>query len=154
MINTGLFERSPPPLFEELGLSPTWQVVLQRQNVYFDPAGIATDDNFAMLREAELKHGRVAMMATIGMIVGPNQGRDIGEFISDYILVENNQLPLRATTPHATAWEVLTPINVLGTFLVCGFLEIFVFVQLDPSDLPGDYGIGYFGLRNKGLHER
>merc|ERR1719310_663550 len=37
---------------------------------FFDPAGLSKKGNIAVFRNAELKHGRVCMLATLGMIVG------------------------------------------------------------------------------------
>merc|ERR1719469_933600 len=46
---------------------------------YFDPLGLlkagpygSTEDNFRRYREVEIKHGRVAMLATVGMLVQQN----------------------------------------------------------------------------------
>merc|ERR1712176_1003828 len=36
---------------------------------FFDPAGFSKNGNIAVYRSAELKHGRVCMLATLGMIV-------------------------------------------------------------------------------------
>ena len=161
----GLFDRAPPSLEDELGLSPTWQAILQRDDVYFDPLGFADDDNFAYLREAELKHGRVAMLASIGMVVGPNQGRDVWELLQQYVL-KDDMFPTRivrdalipqiglGTKINKLSMDVLNPISFLQIMILCGFLETFVWVQLDPTDMPGDYGAGYFGVRNKGQNER
>lgn len=38
-------------------------------DVGFDPLGISTLGDMKFLREAEIKHGRVAMLATTGAIV-------------------------------------------------------------------------------------
>ena len=38
-------------------------------NAGFDPLGLANSDTLPALRHAELKHGRLAMMATLGLIV-------------------------------------------------------------------------------------
>lgn len=35
----------------------------------FDPLNLSTDDNIQLFREAELKHGRIAMLAAVGMPV-------------------------------------------------------------------------------------
>ena len=43
----------------------------RRQWVFWDPAGFTKDgnaDNFARRRQTELKHGRIAMLATMGYI--------------------------------------------------------------------------------------
>ena len=63
---------APVSLREELGSSPTLSVLFPRDDgdlVYFDPLGLANDENFARYREAELKHGRVAMVAVIGSVI-------------------------------------------------------------------------------------
>merc|ERR1711948_73893 len=36
---------------------------------FFDPAGFSKNGNIAVYRNAELKHGRVCMLATLGMVV-------------------------------------------------------------------------------------
>ena len=38
--------------------------------------------------------------------------------------------------------------------MFCAIFETFIFVQRDKNDLPGDYGIGYWGIRNIGFHEQ
>ena len=37
-------------------------------NVDFDPLGLSSPNNIKWMREAELKHGRICMLATIGMV--------------------------------------------------------------------------------------
>jgi hypothetical protein len=110
------FFRPIPPLEQELGCSPTLSTVFGKEEGYFfDPLSFATDENFARLREAELKHGRVAMLATIGTIVP--------EFSQKITAMQT--------------LESLQPgqyLEILGT---CAFLESFVFVQQDARDLPG-----------------
>lgn len=49
---------SPIPISGEMGTL---------NNKLFDPLELASEENFAQYREAELKHGRVAMLATVGM---------------------------------------------------------------------------------------
>jgi hypothetical protein len=59
-IHTFALSAPPVPLQEELGCSPTLSFIFRRdaeKPFYFDPLGLATDDNFARMREAELKHG-------------------------------------------------------------------------------------------------
>ena len=52
----GPLQRKIPKLEDELGLSPTLSFLSGRSDVFFDPLNLATDENFARLREAELKH--------------------------------------------------------------------------------------------------
>jgi len=42
----------------------------------------------------------------------------------------------------------------LQIILAIGFVDLFVLVQEDINDMPGDYGVGYLGLRDKARHER
>jgi len=140
----------PPKLSEELGCSPTLSTLLNRggnsePSFYFDPLELARDDNFARLREAELKHGRVCMLAVAEIIFIPIIKR-IGFFksvipnlqdISDSVLYNNR----------------INGFQMFQVVAVCAVLEAFVFWQRDPKAMPGDYGLAYFGLRDKGLHE-
>ena len=114
--SSSFFFRRIPPLEQELGSSPTLSRVLGKENYFFDPLSLASDENFARYREAELKHGRVAMLATIGMVAPGVKGESL------------------------TAFELLKSLKpgqyleILGT---CAFLEAFVFVQQDAKDMPG-----------------
>lgn len=54
------------------------------------------------------------------------------------------------------AWDRLTDASfgdAVKVLSVCFVLETFVFVPKSPKDLPGDYGTGWFGYRDKGQHE-
>lgn len=138
------FIRPPISLEDEIGTSPA----LNYQ--YFDPLHLANEDNFAFYRECELKHGRIAMMATIGM------------------LVESDATILHRSLPHIINFDdtasssssgiksiplVTKPIWI-SMILFIGVLESQIFIQRDEKDMPGDYGTGYFGLRDKSRHER
>jgi hypothetical protein len=139
---------APVSLSEELGCSPTLSFLLQRQedDLYFDPLGLATDDNFARYREAELKHGRVAMVGVIvATIQSINQYEKGG--VIDYF--QHHKVP---SIYHLLQEWSVSDITKFG--LICGFLESVVLVQINPQDMPGDYGLGYWGVRDKGKHER
>jgi hypothetical protein len=155
-LSGGGFRRAPPiKLCEEMGISPTISLLVsltkkssakQDDPPYFDPLGFATDDNFAYLREAELKHGRVSMLATVGMVLA--SGGD------QVILALIRQEGKKLVVPKETAIHNLTPLNLIQVFFICAILETQVFIQSDPQDMPGDYGLGYFGRRDKARHER
>lgn len=131
------FRRAPPiKVQEEMGISPTLSIF---SIGFFDPLNFATDKNFSTFREAELKHGRVCMMATIGMA------------LSNYALFDSDVGDLALSKP---AIHALTSTNAAEIIVVCAILETQVFVQRDPQDMPGDYGVGYFGTRDKARHER
>ena len=133
----------PPPLSEELGKSPTLSILLNRDSFYFDPLGIATDVNFSRLREAELKHGRIAMLAITETIAVPILKK-----------VKFDWVPSDLPNGFIQSAKSLTTIDCLKVILTCGILETLVFTQKDLKDMPGDYQTGYFGVRDKGLHER
>lgn len=71
----------PPDISEELGCSPTLSLIFGRAQsgndnnnnkpFFFDPLGFSDDVNFAHLRECELKHCRICMIATTATLVVP-----------------------------------------------------------------------------------
>lgn len=136
----------PPSIRDELGCSPTLSVLLGRpdwrtDSFFFDPLGIGNDDNFPRLREAELKSGRVCMVAIVETMTVP--------------LLRHLRGPSDSDLPRKV-WDRLTSTTVadaIKVLLVCFVLETFVFVPKSPKDLPGDYGTGWFGSRDKGRHE-
>ena len=143
--------RGAPLLSDELGCSPTLSMLRDRERYaaegpffYVDPLHVATDDNFARLREAELKHGRVAMLAMAEVMLIPVLKRSL---VVDFIVPREFPEGLVSVVPN------LQPRDLAHVILTCAILEIFVFVQKDPQDMPGDYGTGYFGLRDKAVHE-
>lgn len=142
----------PPLLSEELGCSPTLTFLItgkwndkDNKLVYFDPLGLATDTNFARLREAELKHGRIAMLAVAEKMLLPFASGPVpsNSLPSDYSLSSSILLRL----------QTLSLSDYVAIIMACGVLEIFVFKQKDPKDMPGDYGTGFFGRRDKGFNE-
>lgn len=153
-------------LSEELGCSPTLSVLLGRPNAdfYFDPLGLATDDNFARMREAELKHGRIAMAANVGVVFPPafrwllslKDQELLGPFKGlippiDTAASVSNELPSASIRENLAAMTIGDYLNILIT---CFFLENFVFFQREAGAMPGDYGTGYFSVRDKGINER
>jgi hypothetical protein len=139
----------PPSIRDELGCSPTLSVILGKQQVqdaFFDPLKIANDDNFSRLRESELKCGRVCMLAVVETVLVPiffaRPSDDLGV---------NPGVELDAKVWDRIAH--LAPPDVAKVVLACGILETAVFVPPSPRDLPGDYGTGWFGARDKGKHE-
>jgi hypothetical protein len=159
---------SPLPFDQELGISRAFN------NEFFDPLNFASDDNFPRLREAELKHGRIAMLATVGMFLPdvfrtplmkgvvitlpssnppgakPNQiefGLQNVEFSPIAKLNFGN-------IPNGLGAIGKVPLGVwLQVFLAIGTLELFFWKQRSPKSLPGDYGTGFFGIHDYGQHE-
>jgi hypothetical protein len=117
---------------------------------FFDPWGFSTKVSAGRLlfyREAELKHGRVCMLATLGIVVAerfhPLFGGNID--VPAYIAFQE--------TPLQTFWVI--------TLLAIGLLELpsiktFNYpdpLQMwsleDPNRIPGDFGFDPLGLKPK-----
>jgi hypothetical protein len=139
--------KPPIPISEEIGKSPTFN------DQFFDPLNLANEDNFAMYREAELKHGRVAMFAVLGNTL-PDVFRDKLVPPPSVYLSPSHDLHFRDVPSGLKALSTVPLLGWIQIFVFIGFLETQVFVQRDMKDLPGDYGLGYFGLRDKSRHKR
>lgn len=116
---------APPPPFD-----PSKQLGVTAPLGFFDPAGfckVGDEEGFRKLRIAEIKHGRVAMMAAVGAVVQP-------------VL----QFPGFDKVPKGMG-AVLSPPGTYGLaalFLVSGALELLLWKD-DSSksvDSIGDYG--------------
>merc|ERR1719291_1250819 len=94
---------------------------------YFDPASLCKkgdEAGFRQLRAAELKHGRVAMMAAVGAVAQ--------HFI---------RFPAFESAPAGLS-AVLAPAGSLGMmflFVVSGALELGIWTE-SPSKEPGNFG--------------
>jgi Chlorophyll A-B binding protein len=175
----------PVAIQDELGCSPTLTLLLnQPEPFFFDPFNLATDETFAIYREAELKHGRVAMVSVVSCIFSTlvnevakaNQAGTLEKLWSSILasLVKtpgaaNPALPRGEVVvkvpvnPQQQLIPIPSPLSLLQEWsvwdylrmiVVCGIIETFVWVQIDAQDMPGDYQVGYWGVRDKGLHER
>ncbi|CAE7245319.1 FCPF [Symbiodinium necroappetens] len=130
----------PPPPFDprlEVGVLPPLD--------YFDPAGFCPtgdEENFRKLRAAELKHGRVAMMAALGAAV------------QHYV-----QFPGFDEVPTGLGAVTTAPgtYGFAALFLLSGALELGLWTE-DPSKEPGNFGdplnLGQYDIdmRNKELN--
>jgi len=102
---------------------------------FFDPLEIANGENIAVLRTAELKHGRVCMAASLGVIVSevfhPIFDRwDEGEFVS---AAASHFVPTAANN----FWPAFA--------FLTGAIEIVT--KLKDPDNTGDYGWDPLGLK-------
>jgi len=115
----------PPPPFD-----PAVQLGVTQPLGFFDPLGfskVGDEDGFRKLRSAEVKHGRVAMMAAVGAVVQ--------HFV---------QFPGFESIPKGLGAVVTSPgtLGLAALFLVSGALEL-VFWKDDPAQevgAIGDYG--------------
>jgi hypothetical protein len=111
----------------------------------FDPLGISTkvpEGQLLFYREAELKHGRVCMLAILGLIVGerhdfiPLLGAGIDSKLPAYLF----GTPAISATPAALFW----PIALGGLFFEEARRE-----SSKAGTAPGDYGWDPLGLKPK-----
>merc|ERR1719444_593946 len=116
---------APPPPFD-----PSKQLGVTAPLGFFDPAGfckVGDEEGFRRLRAAEIKHGRVAMMAAVGAVVQP-------------VL----QLPGFDKVPTGLG-AALSPPGTYGLaalFLVSGVLELLLWKDDSSKSVAsiGDYG--------------
>jgi hypothetical protein len=129
---------------------------------FFDPVGWTTDlgdtpDKLMFYREAELKHGRVGMIASLGIIVQDKFHPWFGglEGIPKFSNLE--ELATFQQTNYETFW--------ISTFLACGALELLAAVNpnqpyepfsawrvkedwsFEKGPVPGDLGYDPLGLK-------
>jgi len=129
----------PPPLF-----NPAAEVGAVAPLGFFDPLGfckVGDEDGFRKLRAAELKHGRVAMMASIGAL---------GQHFIKFPGFEG---------VHGTFGAVLTGEGVLGSvvlFVASGILELAwrESPQKEPGNFGDPFGINMYtdDMRNKEIN--
>lgn len=112
---------------------------------FWDPMGFSAEvsgTQLAFFREAELKHGRLGMLATLGFIAGEKFSPLFGA--------------TDVTTPATKLWGQALPAvpeQFWGAIIVAGsFLELFMLnaQQNNPSlTEPGDFGFDPLGMKPK-----
>jgi len=134
-----LYTDSPLRAFEsETGVQPPVG--------FWDPLGLSSSGNlsdYKRRREVELKHGRVAMFATIGYIL-PEYWRFPG-YLSKFLDIKFSEVP--------NGLSAFSKVPSLGWLQIVGFAGI---VELNiyndqVKDEPGNYGAGFLGLRSIGF---
>jgi len=120
-------EEAPPPPPPPPPFQPAKQLGAMAPLGFFDPLGFAKvgdKEGFNNLRAAELKHGRVAMMAAVGAVTQ--------HFV---------KFPGFEKVPAGAAAVVSAPGSYGFVFLVlfAAVFELVLWVQ-DPSKNPGDFG--------------
>jgi len=115
---------------------------------FFDPLKLAekgpygsTEQNFAHYRGIEVKHGRVAMAATVGMLV--QETSRFNAFVSPSANLKFADIPNGLGAIKAFPLEGWVQI-----VMVIGAHELLV-KQRPSSDIPGDFGTGYLGRNMK-----
>lgn len=109
----------------------------------FDPMGFSLAIDIRWLREAELKHGRVCMLATLGWIATDLGMRVPGEPFQVSTIEAHDALVKYGTMPHMLVW-----LGLLETF---GFLAITNMFDGKTDRKPGDFGLrGLYPADEKG----
>jgi len=87
----------------------------------WDPLGIAPDDEeeLTWFRQAELKHGRVSMLATIGYVVAKT-----GICFPGTISLDGTKFSDLVTSNPFTEWDALPDAGKIQIFTIAAFLEL------------------------------
>ncbi|KAG5189284.1 light harvesting complex protein [Tribonema minus] len=101
-------------------------------NGVWDPLGLSNSGNLYKYRACELKHGRVAMLATLGALVQ-----------TFYTLPD--PVFANGAKPQTAAAELFTtrPEALWQILLACGVVEL-LYLKQDPEKAPGDLGWGLY----------
>lgn len=112
----------------------------------FDPMGFSLAIDIRWLREAELKHGRVAMLATLGWITTDLGLRVPGDAFQISTLEAHDAMVKFGSMPQILVW--------LGYLELFGFLAIINMQEGKTDRKPGDFGLrGFYPADAKGQYE-
>merc|ERR1711924_313151 len=120
---------------------------------YFDPLGFTTYHSGGKLlfyREVELKHGRVAMLASLGLLVGESFHPLFGGNIDAPAIYAFQQTPLEMFWPAVVAAIAIPEIYSVFTFDEPGTGKDLVKKEqwtIKEDHLPGDLGFDPLGLK-------
>jgi len=107
-------------------------------NAGFDPLALSTPQNIKWMREAELKHGRMCMLAWAGYVAvdlglkfpGAKYA-SLTSFTAHDALVKN---------------ELFYALLLVGTVETIGFTQIYSMTNGDTDRTPGDFGFDPLGF--------
>jgi len=112
----------------------------------FDPMGFSLAFDIRWLREAELKHGRVCMLATVGWIATDLGLRVPGEPFQVSTIEAHDAMVKFGSMPQILVW--------LGYLELFGFLAIINMQEGKTDRKPGDFGLrGFYPKDAKGQYE-
>jgi len=118
----------------------------------FDPLGIASNvpqGQLLFYREAELKHGRVCMIAFLGLLVA--ERHDFIPFFGDYPMDKAAYLlatPFVTETPIQNFWPAAMALFALEEVRAARNNGM-TWLGMDKDVIPGDYGFDPLGIRPK-----
>ncbi|CAJ1432205.1 unnamed protein product [Effrenium voratum] len=112
----------------------------------FDPMGFSLAIDIKWLREAELKHGRVAMLATVGWIATDMGMRVPGEAFQISTVEAHDAMVKFGSMPQMLVW--------MGYAELFGFLAIVNMFEGKTDRKPGDFGLrGFYPQDAKGQYD-
>jgi hypothetical protein len=106
---------------------------------FYDPLGLVADGDqakFDRLREVEIKHGRVSMLAVVGYLVTENGIRLPGD-------IDFSGLKFADIPGGFAALSAIPAAGVAQTIAFIGLIEYFMRDRTGLSEFPGDYRNGY-----------
>jgi hypothetical protein len=116
---------------------------------FFDPLGFSKDKELTgakRLREAEIMHGRVGMMAVVGFLIGENTPTIAYGMTNDHTIA-NDQIP---EIPGTVLFPFFLAINIAEAYRASkGWVEpgLGPLWTLRENYYPGDLGFDPFGLK-------
>merc|ERR1711959_688100 len=116
---------------------------------YFDPLGFATTvtaGKFLFYREVELKHGRIAMLASLGILVGENFHPLFGGDIDVPAAFAFQETPLQAFWPAVVAAIAIPEIYSVFSFKEPGLKGADQWTIREDHE-PGNLGFDPLGLK-------
>jgi len=112
----------------------------------FDPMGFSLAIDIRWLREAELKHGRVCMLATVGWIATDLGLRVPGDAFQISTIEAHDAMVKFGSMPQILVW--------LGYLELFGFLAIINMQEGKTDRKPGDFGLrGFYPADAKGQYD-
>jgi hypothetical protein len=123
---------------------------------FFDPLGFSTDCSEGKLlfyREVELKHGRVAMLASLGILVGEQFHPLFGGNIDVPSYIAFQQTPLQTFWPAVVVAIAIPEIFSIATFVEPNSENESLWAIQPGNRLPGDFGWDPLGLKPTGPQE-
>jgi light-harvesting complex I chlorophyll a/b binding protein 4 len=116
-----------------LPMSPALEGYVGGEEEGFDPLGMSLAIDIRWLREAEIKHSRVAMLATVGWIATDLGMRVPGAPFQVSTIEAHDALVKYGSMPHMLLW--------FGLAEVLGFLAITNMLEGKTDRKPGDFGL-------------
>merc|ERR1719379_170844 len=116
-------------------------------NADFDPWGLSTPQNIKWMREAELKHGRMAQLAWAGWVAVDLGIKFPGARYADLSSYKAALIqPGKSLLDQSVGYEMLLLFLWVGTFETIGFTQIYNMMEGDDERAPGDFGFDPLGL--------